>query len=90
MKSCLPDNKHNFLWTTTLAGILLMLPGANWPDREIFVQFRQSADPPEKWKAAVTFNVDLKAGKTRLQTWLIDQQTGKSRGAYYVYVKLKR
>ncbi|HUS71711.1 MAG TPA: arylsulfatase, partial [Sedimentisphaerales bacterium] len=35
---------------------------------------------------AVTFRVQLKAGKTRLQTWFIDD-TGESRGAYYVYVK---
>jgi len=36
--------------------------------------------------AAVTFEVRLKAGKTRLQTWLTDDD-GVSRGAYYVYVK---
>ena len=35
---------------------------------------------------AVTFRVRLKAGKTRLQTWLTDDK-GQSRGAYYVYVK---
>ena len=35
---------------------------------------------------AVTFRLKLKAGKTRLQTWLADNQ-GNSRGAYYVYVK---
>jgi hypothetical protein len=35
---------------------------------------------------AVIFRVKLKAGKTRLQTWFIDD-TGESRGAYYVYVK---
>jgi len=34
----------------------------------------------------VTFEVELKAGKGRLQTWFIDDK-GKSRGAYYVYVK---
>jgi len=36
--------------------------------------------------AAVTFRVNLPAGKTRLQTWLIDEK-GDSRGAYYAYVK---
>ncbi len=36
--------------------------------------------------AVVTFDVRLKAGKTRLQTWFTDD-TGNSRGAYYVYVK---
>jgi arylsulfatase A-like enzyme len=35
---------------------------------------------------AVTFEVELKAGKGRLQTWFIDDK-GESRGAYYVYVK---
>jgi arylsulfatase A-like enzyme len=34
----------------------------------------------------VTFEVELKAGKGRLQTWFIDDK-GESRGAYYVYVK---
>jgi len=37
--------------------------------------------------AAVTFRVELKASKTKLQTWLIDEASGQSRGAYYVYVK---
>jgi len=36
--------------------------------------------------AAVTFSISLKAGKTRLQTWLIDEKDN-SRGAYYAYVK---
>jgi hypothetical protein len=36
--------------------------------------------------SAVTFQVKLKAGKTRLQTWFTDE-AGESRGAYYVYVK---
>jgi arylsulfatase A-like enzyme len=35
---------------------------------------------------AVTFRVQLTAGKTRLQTWFTDDK-GTSRGAYYVYVK---
>ncbi len=34
----------------------------------------------------VTFQVRLKAGKTRLQSWLTDND-GTSRGAYYVYAK---
>ena len=36
--------------------------------------------------AAITFTVELKPGKTKLQTWLIDEETGQSRGAYYVSV----
>ncbi|OHB76825.1 MAG: N-acetylgalactosamine-4-sulfatase [Planctomycetes bacterium RBG_16_55_9] len=35
---------------------------------------------------AITFEVRLKAGKTRLQTWFMDDE-GTSRGAYYVYSK---
>jgi len=35
---------------------------------------------------SVTFRVELKAGKTRLQTWLTGDN-GTSRGAYYVYAK---
>jgi len=34
----------------------------------------------------VTFQIPLKAGKTRLQTWFTDSQS-TSRGAYFVYVK---
>ena len=37
--------------------------------------------------AAVTFQVKLKAGKTKLQTWLVDDASGQSRGAYYVDVR---
>jgi len=37
--------------------------------------------------SAVTFRVNLKAGKTRLQSWFVDEGTGESRGAYYVYVQ---
>jgi arylsulfatase A-like enzyme len=35
---------------------------------------------------AVTFTARLAAGKTRLQTWLLND-AGEDRGAYYVYVK---
>ena len=42
--------------------------------------------PVSKDAHAVTFRVQLKAGKTRLQTWFTDDK-GESRGAYYVYVK---
>jgi len=41
--------------------------------------------PVPKDAKAVTFEMKLKAGKTRLQTWFTDE--GESRGAYYVYVK---
>ena len=44
------------------------------------------AKPVSKDEVAVTFEVKLKAGKTRLQTWFTDDK-GKSRGAYYVQVK---
>jgi hypothetical protein len=42
--------------------------------------------PVSKEMRAVTFQVRLKAGKTRLQTWFTDDE-GTSRGAYYVYAK---
>ena len=35
----------------------------------------------------VSFDLRLSAGKTRLETWFTDEQTGRSRGAYYVHVK---
>ena len=35
---------------------------------------------------SVTLTADLKAGKTRLQTWLT-QADGQSRGAYFVEVR---
>jgi arylsulfatase A-like enzyme len=42
--------------------------------------------PVSRNARAVTFDLRLKAGKTRLQTWFMDNR-GNSRGAYYVYVK---
>jgi hypothetical protein len=42
--------------------------------------------PIPKDAHAVMFQIKLKAGKTRLQTWFTDDR-GESRGAYYVYVK---
>ena len=42
--------------------------------------------PIPEGASIVTFRVKLRAGKTRLQSWLIDE-SGESRGAYYVYVK---
>ncbi|MHC4666309.1 MAG: arylsulfatase [Planctomycetota bacterium] len=47
--------------------------------------FDQTKQIPEDAKA-ITFRTQLKAGKTRLQTWFIDGED-ESRGAYYVYVK---
>jgi hypothetical protein len=41
--------------------------------------------PVEEGAFAVRFEVPLKAGETRLQTWFTNGD-GKSRGAYYVYV----
>ncbi|TKJ34247.1 MAG: N-acetylgalactosamine-4-sulfatase [Planctomycetes bacterium B3_Pla] len=42
--------------------------------------------PVSREAHVVIFEVKLKAGKTRLQTWLSDDK-GTSRGAYYVYAK---
>jgi arylsulfatase A-like enzyme len=47
----------------------------------------EQAKPIPRGAAAVTFTVGLKAGETRVQTWLTDEQSGESRGAYYVYVR---
>jgi len=43
--------------------------------------------PVESGATGVTFTVELKAGKTRMQTYLTDTKTGKSRGAFFVYVR---
>lgn len=40
--------------------------------------------PVPEGAVAVTFRVQLQAGKTRLQTWFTDDKTGESRGAYYI------
>jgi hypothetical protein len=36
---------------------------------------------------SVTLKAKLGKGRTRLQTWLTNETTGKTRGAYFVYVK---
>jgi len=43
--------------------------------------------PIEAGAKAAIFTVNLKAGKTRLETWFTDDEGGESRGAYYVCVK---
>ncbi|HUT09309.1 MAG TPA: arylsulfatase [Thermoguttaceae bacterium] len=43
--------------------------------------------PIEPGATGVTFTVDLRAGKTRMETWLTDAKSGKSRGAFFVYVR---
>jgi hypothetical protein len=35
----------------------------------------------------VTLTLELKAGKAKLQTWLIDEGKSTSRGAFYVTVR---
>jgi len=40
----------------------------------------------DKMKAAI-FTVHLKAGNTCLMTWLSDEESKESRGAYYVYIR---
>ena len=42
--------------------------------------------PIDKGSPEVTFQVELKAGRTKLETWFTNA-AGKSRGAYFVYVK---
>jgi len=46
----------------------------------------EKTKPIEKGNTAVTFRVNLKAGKTRLQTWL-SEKDGRQRGAYFVNVR---
>jgi len=46
----------------------------------------EKSKPVDKKAVEVTFRLNLKAGKTRLQTWFTDDD-GASRGAYYVYAK---
>jgi len=43
--------------------------------------------PIPEGAVAVTFQVQLQAGKTRLETWFTDDEKGESRGAYYVYAE---
>jgi len=47
----------------------------------------EAAGPIAKGATAVRLTVTLKAGPAKLQTWLTDEKTGQSRGAYFVYVK---
>jgi len=43
--------------------------------------------PIEAGAKAAVFTVNLKAGKTCLETWFTDDAGGESRGAFYAYVK---
>jgi len=46
----------------------------------------EKSKPVDHEAVEVTFRLNLKAGKTKLQTWFTDNG-GASRGAYYVYAK---
>lgn len=46
----------------------------------------ESVRPVQPGTSGVAMVVDLKAGKTKMQTWLLDR-TGEIRGAYFVDVK---
>jgi len=43
--------------------------------------------PIPKGATGVDIEVELKPGKTRLQTWFTEKAKGKSRGAFFVYVQ---
>ncbi|MFP4058449.1 MAG: arylsulfatase [Candidatus Brocadiia bacterium] len=43
--------------------------------------------PVPEGATGVDFEVRLQPGQARLQTWLADEASGRSRGAYYVYVE---
>jgi len=45
--------------------------------------------PVGKEDRAIVLRTRLKPGKTTLQTWFVDEESGQSRGAYYVYVTRK-
>jgi len=45
--------------------------------------------PVELDARAVVFRAHLKPGKTTLQTWFVDEETGRSWGAYYAYITRK-
>ena len=47
----------------------------------------EAAAPVPKGATEVTLTVELQPGPAMLQTWLTDKQSGKERGAYYVYVR---
>lgn len=43
--------------------------------------------PIPKGAAEVSFEVRPSVGKTRLETWFTNRETGSSRGPYHVFVK---
>ena len=47
------------------------------------------SSPVPREATAVTFNLELEAGQTKLQTWFVDEKADQSRGAYYVTVTRK-
>jgi hypothetical protein len=62
-------------------------PGIKAAKARLTIAGLDLSQPVPAGAAAVAFQVNLPAGPTRLQSWLIDAQ-GNSRGAYYAYVKL--
>ena len=63
---------------------------ANLPIRATMAQLKiadvDASKPIATGAAGVTFTIELKAGETRMETRLTDAQ-GKSRGAFFVYVR---
>ena len=58
---------------------------------EAQAQFKRAIDLDPQYASAyanlgATFEVELKAGPTKLQTWFIEEDGGE-RGAYFVYVE---
>ena len=49
----------------------------------------ERSKPVPAGATAVAFDVELKPGQTRLQTWL-DEEGGKSRGAFFVDAEYRR
>jgi len=77
-------------WAKELdAGINEAIPGGkaiNVTRARLTIADQDMTVPVSRAAHAVTFDLRLRAGKTRLQTWFMDNM-GNSRGAYYVYVK---
>ncbi len=61
-------------------------PGVKATQARLAIGDVDQTRPVDAQAPGVTFQVELKAGPTRLQTWFSDDQ-GNERGAYYVYVR---
>jgi len=61
-------------------------PGVRATEARLTIGGVDQTQPVADRAVGVTLRVELKAGPTRLQTWLSDEE-GNARGAYYAYVR---